>query len=69
MFGLLQAVAFYKYMQTYLSKAEFRYFFMMAGAIILAILVCGAVALSMAGVVAPWSGRLLSFIYFFLPKM
>jgi len=59
-FGLLQAVAFYKYMQTYLSKAEFRYFFMMAGAIILAILVCGAVALSMAGVVAPWSGRFYS---------
>merc|ERR1712123_354546 len=33
-FALLQAVAFVKYAQTYLSKAEFKYFFFMAGPII-----------------------------------
>eukprot|EP00090_Calanus_glacialis_P006374 TRINITY_DN1496_c0_g1_i1.p1 TRINITY_DN1496_c0_g1~~TRINITY_DN1496_c0_g1_i1.p1 ORF type:complete len:773 (-),score=209.57 TRINITY_DN1496_c0_g1_i1:434-2752(-) len=59
-FALLQAVAFVKYVQTYLSKAEFRYFFFMAGAIVAAIVIALGVALAWAGVVAPWSGRFYS---------
>jgi len=59
-FALLQAVAFVKYVQTYLSKAEFKYFFFMAGCIAAALVVAVCVALSMAGVVAPWSGRFYS---------
>jgi len=59
-FGLLQIVAFVKYVQSYLSKAEFRYFFLMAGAIVAAIVIALGVALAWAGVVAPWSGRFYS---------
>jgi len=59
-FALLQAVAFVKYVQTYLSKAEFRYFFFMAGSIAAALVLAVVVGLTWAGVVAPWSGRFYS---------
>jgi len=59
-FGLLQAVAFIKYVQTYLSKQEFKYFFFMAGSIAAAVVFAVVVGLTWAGVVAPWSGRFYS---------
>merc|ERR1739838_1053797 len=59
-FGLLQAVAFIKYVQTYLSKSEFKYFFFMAGSIAAAVVFAVVVGLTWAGVVAPWSGRFYS---------
>jgi len=59
-FALLQAVAFVKYVQTYLSKAEFKYFFFMAGSITAAAVIAVLIGLSWAGVVAPWSGRFYS---------
>jgi len=59
-FALLQAVAFIKYVQTYLSKAEFKYFFFMAGSIAAAVVFAVVVGLTWAGVVAPWSGRFYS---------
>jgi len=59
-FALLQAVAFIKYVQTYLSKAEFKYFFMMSGSIAAALVFAVVVGLTWAGVVAPWSGRFYS---------
>jgi len=59
-FALLQAVAFLKYVQTYLSKAEFKYFFFMAGTIAAAVVFAVVVGLTWAGVVAPWSGRFYS---------
>merc|ERR1712038_984445 len=59
-FALLQAVAFIKYVQTYLSKAEFKYFFFMAGTIAAAVVFLTVVGLTWAGVIAPWSGRFYS---------
>jgi len=59
-FGLLQVVAFIKYVQTYLSKQEFKYFFFMAGSIAAAVVFAVVVGLTWAGVVAPWSGRFYS---------
>jgi len=59
-FALLQAVAFIKYVQTYLSKAEFKYFFLMAGSIAAGVVFAVVVGLTWAGVVAPWSGRFYS---------
>merc|ERR1711970_743221 len=59
-FALLQAVAFIKYVQTYLSKAEFKYFFLMAGSIAAGLVFAVVVGLTWAGVAAPWSGRFYS---------
>merc|ERR1719450_1775800 len=59
-FAPLQAVAFIKYVQTYLSKAEFKYFFLMAGSIAAGVVFAVVVGLTWAGVVAPWSGRFYS---------
>jgi dolichyl-diphosphooligosaccharide--protein glycosyltransferase len=59
-FALLQAVAVLKYVQNYMSKAEFKYFFLMAGSIAAGLVFLTVVALTWAGVVAPWSGRFYS---------
>jgi len=59
-FALLQAVAFLTYLRGYLSKAEFKYFFLVAGAIAALVVLLVVVSLTMAGVVAPWSGRFYS---------
>merc|ERR1739844_87044 len=59
-FALLQAVAFIKYIQTYLTKKEFKYFFFTAGAVAAALVFAVVVGLTMLGVVAPWSGRFYS---------
>ena len=55
-FALLQAVALLKYLQTFITKSEFKYLFLAglgaAGAVFLVV-----VGLTWGGVVAPWSGR------------
>lgn len=59
-FALLMAVATLRYLQTVLSKAEFKYVFTV-GALVAALLVfLTVVALTYAGVIAPWSGRFYS---------
>jgi len=59
-FALLQAVAFIKYIQTYLTKKEFKYFFLTAGAAAAALVLGVVVGLTWLGVIAPWSGRFYS---------
>jgi len=58
-FALLQAVALLKYLQTFITKSEFKYLFLAglgaAGAVFLVV-----VGLTWGGVVAPWSGRFYS---------
>lgn len=59
-FALLMAVAFLKYLQSILSKTEFKKLFI-AGALIAAAVVFLMVVLAtVLGVVAPWSGRFYS---------
>lgn len=59
-FALLMAVAFLKYLQTVLSKTEFKKLFI-AGALLAAGVVFLMVVLAtVLGVVAPWSGRFYS---------
>jgi len=59
-FALLNAVAFLKYLQRFLSKQEFRHFFMIATIIAAAVVFVTVVGLTYAGVIAPWSGRFYS---------
>nr|KAG5703788.1 hypothetical protein BaRGS_009586 [Batillaria attramentaria] len=59
-FALLNAYAFLRYMQTFLSKAEFRYFFILAVAIAAGAVFLAVVVLTWAGYIAPWSGRYYS---------
>jgi len=59
-FALLQAVAFIKYLQTYLTKKEFKYFFFTAGAVAAGLVFAVVVGLTWLGVIAPWSGRFYS---------
>lgn len=59
-FALLMAVAFLKYLQSVLSKSEFKKLFIF-GSLFAAIIVFAAVVLlTLMGVVAPWSGRFYS---------
>lgn len=57
---MLNAVAFLKYLQRFLSKQEFRHFFLIAGVAAAAIVFAAVVGLTYAGVIAPWSGRFYS---------
>merc|ERR1740128_1242072 len=59
-FALLQAVAFIKYIQTYLTKKEFKYFFFTAGVVAAGLVFAVVVGLTWLGVIAPWSGRFYS---------
>merc|ERR550532_2302671 len=59
-FGLLQIVAFFKYMSSVLSKAEFKYFLMVAGTIMVGAVLVVMLAISYSGSVAGWSGRFYS---------
>merc|ERR1712227_35439 len=59
-FALLQAVAFIKYIQTYLTKKEFKYFFFTAGIVAAGLVFAVVVGLTWLGVIAPWSGRFYS---------
>merc|ERR1719431_1584925 len=59
-FALLQAIAFLKYLQQYLTKSEFKSFFLLVGVAAAGIGFVVMVGLTWAGVVAPWSGRFYS---------
>merc|ERR1711936_180951 len=59
-FGLLQIIAFFKYMSSVLTKAEFKYFLMVAGTIMFAAVLVIMLAISYSGSVAGWSGRFYS---------
>ncbi len=59
-FLLLQAYAFLKYVQGFLSKAQLKTFFLSAIATIAALVFAGVVMLTYAGYIAPWSGRFYS---------
>ncbi|XP_046991933.1 dolichyl-diphosphooligosaccharide--protein glycosyltransferase subunit STT3B [Schistocerca americana] len=59
-FALLMAVAFLKYLQSILSKAEFKYFFTVSALASAGIVFLTVVGLTYAGVIAPWSGRFYS---------
>uniref|UniRef100_A0A1B6LG56 dolichyl-diphosphooligosaccharide--protein glycotransferase n=2 Tax=Graphocephala atropunctata TaxID=36148 RepID=A0A1B6LG56_9HEMI len=59
-FVLLIAISALKYIQSFLSKAEFKYFFMFAALATAGFVFCTVVALTYAGVIAPWSGRFYS---------
>lgn len=54
------AVSFLKYVQTILTKAEMRYFYMVAVLGAGSIVFFTVVLLTYAGVIAPWSGRFYS---------
>ncbi|KAK3105925.1 hypothetical protein FSP39_008689 [Pinctada imbricata] len=59
-FALLIAYAVIKYVQSFLTKAEFKYFFLCAVAGSAAIIFCAVVGLTWAGYIHPWSGRFYS---------
>merc|ERR1719323_639503 len=59
-FALLQAVAFFKYLQNFLTKAEFKTVFFVGGALAAGLVFATVVGLTWAGVIAPWSGRFYS---------
>jgi dolichyl-diphosphooligosaccharide--protein glycosyltransferase len=59
-FALLNAVAFLKYLQRFLSKSEFRHFFFLASAAAAGVVFVTVVGLTYAGFIAPWSGRFYS---------
>jgi len=59
-FGLLNIVAIMGYLRSKLSATELKYVFTAGGLAIGAVILGGAILLSYAGVVAPWSGRFYS---------
>ena len=56
-FVLLQAVAALKYLQNFLTKSEFKVFFIVSATIAAGVVLLTIVGLTWAGVIAPWSGR------------
>ena len=59
-FALLQAFAFFNYLRQFLTKAEFKTFFFVAGSAAAGLVFLAVVGLTWAGVIAPWSGRFYS---------
>ncbi|RZF44984.1 hypothetical protein LSTR_LSTR001945 [Laodelphax striatellus] len=59
-FALVLVVAVLKYMQSVLSKAEFKYFFTFAAVAAAAFVFLTVVILTYLGFIAPWSGRFYS---------
>merc|ERR1711936_1346169 len=59
-FALLQAVAISNYLRNFLTKSEFKYFFLTAGAVAAGLVFAVVVGLTWLGVIAPWSGRFYS---------
>jgi len=59
-FVLLIVISALKYIQTILSKAEFKYFFTFAAFASAGLVFFTVVVLTYAGVIAPWSGRFYS---------
>jgi dolichyl-diphosphooligosaccharide--protein glycosyltransferase len=56
-FALLIVMALLKYLQSLLSKAEFKYFFVAAALVAPAVVFLVVAGLTYAGIIAPWSGR------------
>lgn len=56
-FALLFGMAVLKYLQSVLSKAEFKYFFIMSALLAPLLIFLAVVVLTYAGFIAPWSGR------------
>ena len=56
-FALLQAYAVLGYMQSFLTKSEFKYFFFVSVTLAAGIVFAAVVGLTWLGVIAPWSGR------------
>ncbi|CAG9830193.1 unnamed protein product [Diabrotica balteata] len=59
-FALMFAVGALKYLQSMMSKSEFKSFVIFGGLISAAVVFLGVVLLTYAGYVAPWSGRFYS---------
>lgn len=59
-FVLLMAIATLKYLQSVLSKQEFKKLFIVGGLVAAAVVFTGVIMLTLAGVIAPWSGRFYS---------
>ncbi|KAG5669929.1 hypothetical protein PVAND_000219 [Polypedilum vanderplanki] len=59
-FALLIAVGILKHLQTVLTKQEFKRLFILGGLTAAGIVFMTVVGLTMAGVIAPWSGRFYS---------
>ncbi|KAF8790874.1 Dolichyl-diphosphooligosaccharide--protein like [Argiope bruennichi] len=59
-FILLNAYAFLKYLQSFMSKSEIKTIFIFAVALIAILVFLGVVLLTYAGYIAPWSGRFYS---------
>lgn len=59
-FALINAYAVIKYVQSFLTKAEFKFFFISAVGGAASIIFCTVVGLTWAGVIHPWSGRFYS---------
>lgn len=59
-FLLINAYAILKYLQSVMSRSEFKYFFLMATIGVASVVFLGVVVLTYAGYVAPWSGRFYS---------
>lgn len=59
-FLLLQAYAFLKYLQGFMSRAQLTAFFFSAIATVAGLVFAGVVFLTYAGYIAPWSGRFYS---------
>merc|ERR1739838_311292 len=59
-FALLQAIAFLKYLQNFLTKSEFKSFFLLVGVAAAGLVFAVVVGLTWLGVIAPWSGRFYS---------
>ncbi|XP_076090669.1 dolichyl-diphosphooligosaccharide--protein glycosyltransferase subunit STT3B-like [Mytilus galloprovincialis] len=59
-FALVIAYSALKYTQSFLSKAEFKYFFLVSAASAAGFIFCTVVGLTWAGYIHPWSGRFYS---------
>ncbi|ESP02750.1 hypothetical protein LOTGIDRAFT_110908 [Lottia gigantea] len=59
-FALLNAYSALKYVQSFVTKAEFRYIFIMSVGIAASVVFLTVVGLTWAGYIAPWSGRFYS---------
>ncbi|XP_063231539.1 dolichyl-diphosphooligosaccharide--protein glycosyltransferase subunit STT3B [Bacillus rossius redtenbacheri] len=59
-FALLMCIAVLKYLQSVLSKSEFKYFFTVSALLAAGVVFLTVVGLTYAGFIAPWSGRFYS---------
>lgn len=59
-FVLIQAYAFLKYLQTKISKAQFKIYLVAGSAIVAGVVFLTVIILTQLGYIAPWSGRFYS---------